>query len=124
MANSGGRSKGKMSAREQAALHREKRGLTPEQRTDTAAVKRFDRAYSKSPGAKDDFVKLADIRARLGGTRESQDAAIRKMRVSGKYTLDTHEGLHTSPKFKADRERIMAAAITERGSRFVYISRR
>ena len=36
---------------------------------------------------------LVDLRERLGGTREQQDAAIRAAWASGAYTLDNAEGI-------------------------------
>lgn len=86
----------------------------------------MDKAFDASPGAKDNFVTLADFRERLGGTRAEQDAAIRQGRLEGKFTLDTHEGLFNTARYEANRERYRAASVPQPGSSkpFIYISRR
>jgi hypothetical protein len=83
----------------------------------------FQSAFSKADAtgkyAGENLVSLDKFRATLGGTRAEQDAAIRAMRVSGKYGLSTHEGLHGSVTASQKD-----ASIGEAGSRYVYISRR
>jgi hypothetical protein len=84
----------------------------------------FAKAFDASPGAaRANFVKLSDLRERLGGTREEQDAWIRRERIAGRFSLDTHDGVHGK---LSDRDR--AAAVVEgsadRPTRMIYISRR
>lgn len=49
-------------------------------------------AFQAAPGANSNFVNMADMRDRLGGTRAEQDVAILQAVRSGKLTLETHEG--------------------------------
>lgn len=89
-------------------------------RADPKVVAQLDRAFNAANRSGDNFVKLRDLRNRLPGVSRPQlDAAIRAGRLSGKYTLDSHEGLHG--KLTRSERR---AAIVERGGRLVYISRR
>lgn len=50
-------------------------------------------AFDASPGHRDNFVSLADLRERMGGTRAEQDAAILAAARAGRISLDSHEGL-------------------------------
>lgn len=88
----------------------------------------MDKAFDASRGAKDNQVFLADFRAKLGGTRESQDAAIRQGVRDGKFSLDTHEGLHETTYYRENRDRLRAGSLSQ-GNRgdtkpYMYISRR
>lgn len=60
-------------------------------------LQQLDRAFSQSKGASNNLVSLDEFRSKLGGTRASQDAAIREGRVARQYTLETHEGLLRPP---------------------------
>jgi hypothetical protein len=66
------------------------------------------------------FVKLADLRDALSDfSREAFDAGLRKLRMDGVFSLDSHEGLHGSLTHD-ERE----AGVREAGSLLVYASRR
>jgi hypothetical protein len=66
------------------------------------------------------FVKLADLRDALSEfSREDFDAGLRKLRMDGVFSLDSHEGLHGSLSHD-ERE----AGVREAGSLLVYASRR
>ena len=66
------------------------------------------------------FVKLADLRQMLSEfNREEFDAGLRKLRLDGVFSLDSHEGLHGSLSHE-ERE----AGVREAGSLLVYASRR
>jgi hypothetical protein len=66
------------------------------------------------------FVKLADLRDALSEfSREEFDAGLRKLRMEGVFSLDSHEGLHGSLSHD-DRD----AGVREAGSLLVYASRR
>lgn len=66
------------------------------------------------------FVKLADLRQALEDfSREEFDAGLRKLRIEGRFSLDSHEGLHGSLSHE-ERE----AGVREAGSLLVYASRR
>jgi hypothetical protein len=93
------------------------------------------RALEASPGAVgDNFVKLSDLRDRMGGTRAEQDAAIRQAVNERLVSLNSHEGMagRQSPEMKAaaihqspDRD----GPFTGRDGRkyateFIYISKR
>lgn len=87
--------------------------------------KDLEKAFDASPGAKDNFVHLADFRDKLGGTRAQQDAAIRQGQLDGKFTLDPHEGLYNTKRYLENAARYKAAAIPNKhGKVFEYISRR
>lgn len=79
------------------------------------------RALDSSPGARDNFVKLSDLRERMGGSRKLQDAIIHRERVAGRLGLNSHEGLADSAKLTPA---MRAAGIREAGSLLVYASRR
>jgi hypothetical protein len=66
------------------------------------------------------FVKLADLRQALGEfSRDEFDAGLRRLRMDGVFSLDSHEGLHGSLSHE-ERE----AGVREAGSLLVYASRR
>ena len=66
------------------------------------------------------FVKLADLREALANfSRDEFDAGLRKLRLDGVFSLDSHEGLHGSLSHE-ERE----AGVREAGSLLVYASRR
>lgn len=66
------------------------------------------------------FVKLADLRqALVDFSREEFDAGLRRLRMDGVFSLDSHEGLHGSLTHD-ERE----AGVREAGSLLVYASRR
>ncbi len=66
------------------------------------------------------FVKLSDLRQALSDfSREEFDAGLRRLRMEGVFSLDSHEGLHGSLT-NDERE----AAVREAGSLLVYASRR
>jgi hypothetical protein len=66
------------------------------------------------------FVKLADLRDALSEfNREDFDAGLRRLRMEGVFSLDSHEGLHGSLT-SDERE----AGVREAGSLLVYASRR
>jgi hypothetical protein len=66
------------------------------------------------------FVKLADLRQALSDfSREEFDAGLRRLRMDGVFSLDSHEGLHGSLTHD-ERE----AGVREAGSLLVYASRR
>jgi hypothetical protein len=50
-------------------------------------------ALESSPGIRDNFVNMADLRERLGGTRAEQDAAIIRSVRDGKITMERSENL-------------------------------
>ena len=81
----------------------------------------------KAKDAKDakgrNFVSLADLREHSGLPKERFDAALRKLRLGGKMSLDSHEGLVTPKEWQANpalRERHMAAAVHEAGSKLTW----
>jgi hypothetical protein len=66
------------------------------------------------------FVKLADLRHTLAEFgREEFDFGLRKLRLGGEFSLDSHEGLHGS---LTPEER--DAGVREAGSLLIYVSRR
>jgi hypothetical protein len=66
------------------------------------------------------FVKLSDLRQALSEfSREDFDAGLRRLRMEGIFSLDSHEGLHGSLT-NDERE----AGVREAGSLLVYASRR
>jgi hypothetical protein len=66
------------------------------------------------------FVKLAELREALADfSRDEFDAGLRRLRMDGVFSLDSHEGLHGS---LTDEER--DAGVREAGSLLVYASRR
>jgi hypothetical protein len=66
------------------------------------------------------FVKIADLRQALDEfSREEFDAGLRRLRIDGVFSLDSHEGLHGSLSHE-ERE----AGVREAGSLLVYASRR
>ncbi len=66
------------------------------------------------------FVKLADLRQLLSEFRRDEfDAGLRELRMTGDFSLDSHEGLHGTLSEK-ERE----AGVREAGSLLVYASRR
>jgi hypothetical protein len=66
------------------------------------------------------FVKLSDLRSALSEfSREDFDAGLRRLRIEGVFSLDSHEGLHGS---LTDDER--EAGVREAGSVLIYASRR
>lgn len=74
-------------------------------------------ALEASPGARNNFVTLADLRDRLGGTRAEQDVAIRQAIREGRVTLEVHEGNVGNLS-----QRMKDAAIRQGdATRFVYI---
>jgi hypothetical protein len=80
----------------------------------TAAFERLDRRNGST-----NFVKLSDLRRELAGFgREAFDAGLRQLRLAGKVSLDSHEGLHGSLTAE-DRE----AGVREAGSLLIYASR-
>jgi hypothetical protein len=108
---------GGRSARRDARTGKPK--ATPESTSD---VDQVAKAFDSSPGAaRHNWVSLADLRDRLGGTREQQDRAIRAAVDSNRFTLDTHEGRHGP---LTDRQ--IAATIKQRHGEkpFAYIARR
>jgi len=65
-------------------------------------------------------VKLAELREALSDfSREEFVAGLRRLRMDGVFSLDSHEGLHGS---LTDEER--DAGVREAGSLLVYASRR
>jgi hypothetical protein len=65
-------------------------------------------------------VKLSDLRRALPGFgRDAFDAGLRALRLAGEFSLDSHEGLHSSLT-PEERE----AGVYEAGSLLVYVSRR
>jgi hypothetical protein len=80
-----------------------------------AAFEQLDRRNGST-----NFVKLADLRRALSEFgREAFDAELRKLRLSGLFSLDSHEGLYGSLT-PEERE----AGVREAGSLLIYASRR
>jgi hypothetical protein len=102
-------------------------GRGTESRLSRSASVRIDRALSRSPGAKDNNVTLADLRKRLPGSRVAQDALIRRAQVAGTHSLDSFEG-HTyrdlTPAHLARARSIREAGISTKGGLLTHISRR
>jgi hypothetical protein len=91
----------------------------PENQADFAGdfVSAFERLDRRNGST--NFVKLSDLRRELAGFgREAFDAGLRQLRLGGKISLDSHEGLHGSLSAE-DRE----AGVREAGSLLVYASR-
>ena len=87
----------------------------------------MDRAFGRSPGAKDNYVALADLRRNLGGIRPVQDLLIRRARQAGTHSLDSYEGQtyrDLSAAFTARVKAIKAAAVVDTGGQLTHISRR
>jgi hypothetical protein len=80
-----------------------------------AAFERLDRENGST-----NFVKLTDLRRALSGfTREQFDAGLKRLRLDGQFSLDSHEGRYETLR-PEDRE----AGIHEAGSLLIYASRR
>jgi hypothetical protein len=80
-----------------------------------AAFEQLDRRNGAT-----NFVKLLDLRRALAEfSRDEFDAGLRKLRLDGEFSLDSHEGLYGSLTPEA-RE----AGIREAGSLLIYVSRR
>lgn len=62
-------------------------------RTGVVPLRRIEKAFAAAPGARNNFVKLSELRKSLPGTREQQDAAIMRIVRKGRYRLEVHEGL-------------------------------
>jgi hypothetical protein len=85
-----------------------------------AESSKMDEAFSKAPGARDNHVSLASLRATMPHlSKEEFVAVVNKGRDEGKYSLDSFEG-RVRPMTVAERE----AAIVESGTPLVWISRR
>jgi hypothetical protein len=79
----------------------------------------MDEGFDRAPGAKGNFVALADLHKTMPHlSRQEFVAVVNKGRDEGKYSLDSSEG-----RFSPTAE-TKAAAITEGGSKLLYISRR
>jgi hypothetical protein len=80
-----------------------------------AAFDAFDRRNGST-----NFVKLAELREALSDfSREEFDGGLRRLRMDGVFSLDSHEGLHGSLTHE-ERE----AGVHEAGSLLVYATRR
>ncbi len=80
-------------------------------------MQEFINAFRTCPGAKDNLVKLVDLRSALPySSRKEQDLTIQFMRVSGLFTLTGPEGTMTP----AERE----AGVEEFGEVLIYVSER
>jgi hypothetical protein len=80
-----------------------------------AAFEQLDRRNGTT-----NFVKLLDLRRTLAEfSRDEFDTGLRKLRVDGEFSLDSHEGLYGSLT-PEERE----AGIREAGSLLIYVSRR
>jgi hypothetical protein len=91
-----------------------------------ASSRNFEQAFRSAFEALDrrngstNFVKIADLRQALSDfSREDFDAGLRRLRMEGIFSLDSHEGLHGSLT-NDERE----AGVREAGSLLVYASRR
>jgi hypothetical protein len=77
-------------------------------------------AFTKAPGARDNHVSLASLRATMPHlSKDEFVAVVNRGRDEGKYSLDSFEG-RVRPMTAAERE----AAIVEKGTPLVWISRR
>lgn len=86
---------------------------------DTDALKAaFDRA---DQGRKRNFSKLSDVRKEAGLSREAFDAALRKLRVEGYFTLNSNESKVGTPE---EMQEMRAGGINEGGSLLTWISRK
>ena len=78
----------------------------------------FADAFATCPGSRDNFVKLADLRAALPLSRAEFDAQLRAERLARRFTLDKSEGNRVTLT-QAEKD----AGVIENGERLVYISR-
>jgi hypothetical protein len=80
----------------------------------------FSSAFASAPGARNNYVLLADLRAALPQyDRATFDLALRALRVAKAYSLDSADGRHVALT-PAQR----AAGIQECGDNLVYCARR
>lgn len=70
-------------------------------------------AFHVSPGRKDNFVSLADLREKTGLSRERFDAAFRELQKRRVLSGEVHEGLFTKTGF--DIKRHTAGGIPQKG---------
>lgn len=79
----------------------------------------FDAAFARSPGHRENFVSLSSMRSAFPhASRESFDAHVKGLVKSGKYSLDTDEGMVN--RGEAHRE----ARLEWAGSKYAWISRK
>ncbi len=100
------------------------RAIGPKRRWEGLDARRIDEDFAERLGLHDtlatNFVTLADLRRTLAGFgRDEFDAGLRRLRLDGSYSLDSHEGLHGSLT-PEERE----AGVREAGSMLIYVSRR
>ncbi len=103
-----------------SATHHSRTGHSPTHNLDFAGAFREAFESIDRRNGSTNFVKIAELREALPHySRDEFDAGLRELRMSGVFSLDSHEGLHGSLSHD-ERE----AGVREAGSVLVYASRR